>query len=279
MNAIRLGLARSRIEMRHMFTMPSELMRLFLVTVVFLVVLSFLRFAPAAGGAVSYGAVLVTGVLGSSLCFGALTMMTQELAADREDGTLLRAKALPSGMAAYLIARTVQIAVFALTSVGILLVYALLVFHDLALPGVGGWLKFVAVLVLGLLATIPLGAVLGSLFPNPRASAVTSIPLLALLGISGILFPITVLPEWVQWTARVFPMYWLGLGMRSVLLPPSALVAEVGRSWHDWQMFAVLGAWAALGLVLAPAVLRRMARREAGSAVAVRREKAMQRIG
>jgi ABC-2 type transport system permease protein len=33
-----------------------------------------------------------------------------------------------------------------------------------------------------------------------------------------------------------------------------------------------------LGLLLAPAVLRRMARRESGSQVAARREKAMQRI-
>jgi ABC-2 type transport system permease protein len=41
---------------------------------------------------------------------------------------------------------------------------------------------------------------------------------------------------------------------------------------------AVLGARAVAGLVLAPIVLRRMARRESGSSVAKRREKAMRRV-
>jgi ABC-2 type transport system permease protein len=37
--------------------------------------------------------------------------------------------------------------------------------------------------------------------------------------------------------------------------------------------------WAVAGLALAPMVLRRMARREAGSVVARRRERAMTRMG
>ncbi|WP_428999917.1 hypothetical protein [Streptomyces cyaneogriseus] len=41
----------------------------------------------------------------------------------------------------------------------------------------------------------------------------------------------------------------------------------------------VLGAWAVAGLLLAPSVLRGMARRESGAAMAERHRKAMQRIG
>jgi ABC-2 type transport system permease protein len=37
--------------------------------------------------------------------------------------------------------------------------------------------------------------------------------------------------------------------------------------------------WALLGLIVAPIVLRRMARRESGSKVAERRAKALQRVG
>ena len=274
MNAIRLGLARWRIELRHMVTIPSELVQFFLPTVVFLAVLAFLRFVPADGG-VSYGAVVVSGIVGSNLCFAGVMLMTQTLAADREDGTLLRARVLPNGMAAYLVGKTMLIAVFTLSTVVVMAVYALLLFHDVVLPGPGGWLKFVAVAVLGLLASMPIGAVLGALFPNSRLSAAITAPLLALLGISGIWFPVTVLPGWVQWIAQVFPMYWLGLGMRSVLLPDSALVAEIGQSWRGWETFAVLGAWAVLGLVLAPVVLRRMARRTSGSTVTARQLKVM----
>ncbi|EWM12630.1 ABC transporter permease, partial [Kutzneria sp. 744] len=244
MNGIRLGLARGRIELRHMFTTPSELVQLFTPLVVFMVVIAFLRYVPLSGSTVSLGAVILSGVLGSSLCSSGLTLMTAALAADREDGTLLRAKALPDGMPAYLTGKTLVASVFALFSVVVMLAYALLLFDDVASRGVDGWLKFGLVVVLGLLATLPIGAVLGSLFPNARVATVIAIPLLLLTGVSGILFPITVLPEWVQWIAQVFPMYWLGLGVRSSLLPDSALVGEIGHSWRDWQTFAVLGAWA-----------------------------------
>jgi len=44
------------------------------------------------------------------------------------------------------------------------------------------------------------------------------------------------------------------------------------------ETVGVLGVWAVLGLVLAPMVLRRMARRESGSAVDARRQKALQRV-
>ncbi|MEV6603742.1 ABC transporter permease [Kutzneria sp. NPDC051319] len=275
MNAIKLGVARGRIELRQVFTVPSEVLGYFLPTVFFMAVLAFLRFVPVAGAGFSYGTLILTGLIGSSLCFSGLSSMTQTLAAEREDGTLVRARALPNGVPAYLIGKVLMAAGFAVASVAVLLVYALLLFDGVALPGLGSWLKLVAVILLGLLATLLLGAVLGSLFPNPRVSAVVSVPLLALLAVSGILYPITVLPGWVQWIAQVFPMYWLGLGVRSTLLPDSALVTEIGQSWRGGETFAVLGAWALLGLVLAPIVLRRMTRRGKGARIG----KAKQRIG
>jgi ABC-2 type transport system permease protein len=50
---------------------------------------------------------------------------------------------------------------------------------------------------------------------------------------------------------------------------------EVSHSWRHLATFGVLSAWAVAGLVLAPAVLRRMARRQSGSNFAARRERAM----
>ena len=66
--------------------------------------------------------------------------------------------------------------------------------------------------------------------------------------------------------------------MRSALLPDNLAAVELGHSWRHLETLGVLGLWAVLGLVLAPVVLRRMARRESGSSVAARREKAMQRV-
>jgi ABC-2 type transport system permease protein len=99
-----------------------------------------------------------------------------------------------------------------------------------------------------------------------------------LVAISGIFYPITALAGWVQVIAQVFPIYWLGLGMRSALLPDGAAAVELTQSWRHLETIGVLGAWAVLGLLLAPVVLSRVARRESGSRVAERRQQALQRL-
>jgi ABC-2 type transport system permease protein len=79
------------------------------------------------------------------------------------------------------------------------------------------------------------------------------------------------------WVAQAFPLYWLGLGLRSAMLPEAMAAAEVGESWRHLETIGVLGLWAVAGFALAPVVLRQMARRESGSTVAARRQKAMRR--
>jgi ABC-2 type transport system permease protein len=84
------------------------------------------------------------------------------------------------------------------------------------------------------------------------------------------------MPDWVHPIAMVFPVYWLGAGMRDALLPDAAGAAELGGQFHTWETFGVLGLWAVIGLAVAPRVLRAMARRESGSAVESRKQAALQ---
>jgi ABC-2 type transport system permease protein len=65
--------------------------------------------------------------------------------------------------------------------------------------------------------------------------------------------------------------------VRSALLPANLAAVEIGHSWRHLATAGVLGAWAIAGLVLAPVLLRRAARRVSGSSVAARRERAMTR--
>jgi ABC-2 type transport system permease protein len=106
-----------------------------------------------------------------------------------------------------------------------------------------------------------------------------SLPTMGLIAISGVFYPVTALAGWVQGVAQAFPVYWLGLGMRSALLPDDAVAVEIGQSWRLMETAAVLGAWAVAGLVVAPLVLRRMARRESGSSVEARRTRLAQQVG
>ena len=102
--------------------------------------------------------------------------------------------------------------------------------------------------------------------------------MVAIVWVSGIFAPLATMAGWVQILGQLTPTYWLGLGLRSTLLPESAVVVEIDGSWRTLLTIAVLVGWAIIGMVLAPVLLRRMARRESGSSVAARREKALQRV-
>jgi hypothetical protein len=150
-------------------------------------------------------------------------------------------KAIPNGMLGYLLGKVVNISGQIAFALAITLLAGALEFTGLAIGSPGRWLTLAWVLVLGLLATLPLGAVLGSLFPSQRSAGPVWILLLGgLAAISGIFYPITHLPTVLQWTGQAFPMYWLGLGMRSALLPNAMAAVEVGHSWRHLATFGVL---------------------------------------
>jgi ABC-2 type transport system permease protein len=275
--AARAGVRRGWIELRHTFTTPGDLATLLIMTGIFLGVMVYVRTTTVPGTHFSLGTAMLAGVLGMNVGFSGLATMAELLTVEHEDGTLLRAKAIPNGMVGYLIGKVVAVSLMVLISVAGTLVTGLLLFTGLAVGNAGAWLTLIWVLALGLAATLPIGAVFGSLMPSARSSGLLSLAVGGLIAISGIFYPITHLPHWLQWVGQAFPLYWLGLGMRSALLPAHLASVEIGHSWRHLATFGVLGAWAVLGLLAAPVLLRRMARREAGSSVAARREKAMRR--
>lgn len=273
---LRSGAARGLIEFRQAFSGVELIGQLFwpLVT---LAAIYFFRDRSIDDSGVSLGTMMFPGVLGMFVAFG-MMLVIQSLTADREDGTLLRAKATPGGVPSYLVSKLVTTSL----TVG---VYLLLV----AVPGsflVDGlvvgrpatWFTIIWVVGLGMAAVQLLGAVLGSLVSSPRAASYIALLVMALIAVSGIFYPLSVLPGWLQWVGQATPIYWLGLGMRSALLPEAAAVVEITGSWRSWETAGVLTGWAVLGLLVAPVLLRRMARRESGSRVADRRDQALQRV-
>jgi ABC-2 type transport system permease protein len=276
--AWRAGWSRGLIELRQSLTNGGDLFNHFFWPALMLITTFFLRDVPFGQSGLSLGTLALPSILGMNAAMS-MVSMSQQLTADREDGTLLRAKATPNGMVGYLLGKIVSVSGGLLVDLAIFLIPGMFLISGLAISDPGSWLTLSWVLALGLVATLPIGAVLGSVFVSVRGQGLLTLPILGMIAISGIFYPLTVLPEWVQWIAQAFPIYWLGLGMRSALLPDSALAVEIGESWRHLETIGVLGAWAVLGLLLAPIVLRRMARRESGSSVAERREKALQRIG
>ncbi|MFI5569415.1 ABC transporter permease [Streptomyces sp. NPDC051740] len=270
---------RGRTELRQTFTSGQDVFGYVLWTVLLMVPLFLARDERLKGAGISAGAFMLPSMVGMTLAFTGMMTTAQLLATEREDGTLLRAKAVPHGMVGHLVGKIVMVSGTALVSMALPFVVGVFLVDGVARQGGGALLTLVWVVPLGLLATLPMGAVIGSLVDSPRTVGLLMLPVMGLIVISGIYFPLSKLPEWLQIVGQVFPVYWLGLGLRAALLPAGAVAAEVGGSWRYLETAGVLGAWAVAGLLLAPSVLRRTARRESGATMAERHLKAMRRVG
>jgi ABC-2 type transport system permease protein len=271
---VRAGFARGAIELRQTLTNGMDLWTYLFPAVLLLGAVFFMRNAHVPGTDFSLGARTLPSAFGMGLAFAGLVNVAQLLVLDREDGTLLRAKATPNGMAGYFVGKIVLVGGMTLISFVLQLVPGLFLVDGLHVDA-AGWLTLLWLVPLAFVATMPLGAVLGSIFESAQNMGLVMLPMFGLVAISGIFYPITSMPGWLQGIAQIFPIYWLGLGMRSVFLPDVLTAAELYHSWRHLETFGVLAAWTVVGLLIAPAILRRMARRESGSAVAARRDRAL----
>lgn len=277
--AIRNGLARGWHEFRLGLKSPQDwgfYMFLALVTLGYLW-LNRNNEVEGAGMSMSMPAFAMPSILGALIAFGLVVGPGYSLAMEREDGTLLRSKAVPHGLTGYVSGQIVLHTMGIVPTFLVILIPSMFLFGDVMQNGAGGWATVLGVTALGLLAMLPIGIILGSLVPNVQKMGTWGFfPIIALSAISGIYFPIQNLWGWVQGLAQAFPMYWLGLGMRSAFLPESAAALEIGGSWRTAETVIVLSLWAMVGLMLAPRVLSRMARRQSGSAVEAARSEAGQ---
>lgn len=277
--AVRAGLRRGWTEFAKSLRAPEDVGYYVIETAIFVVVMFLNRTNHVQGTSLSLSHFMFPGVLAFLVIFTATFGLATAVTTEREDGTLLRMKSLPHGMVGYVVGQSTRTSIEAVFNLVILVIPTTILLDSLWVNGFGGVVHGFALFVLGLLACVPLGFAVGSLFKNPRSIGGWGFLIMgALVTVSGIFFPILSLPPWVQVIAQVTPLYWLGLGMREATLPDAAVVVEISESWRTLEVFGVLGAWAVVGLLLAPVLLRRMARRESGSTVAARQQKALQRV-
>ena len=274
--AVRLGLRRGWMEFVQ--SIRSNQDQWFYLFTAFLVLgyLWIRRNADSPIEGVPFAAFALPSLLGGLIAFGVVVGPAYTLAMEKEDGTLLRHRAIPNGVVGYVSGQLLFQSLNAIPQLTVVLVPSFLLFDGL-MADPSGWFTVLWVLVLGLLAAMPIGLVIGSLVPGvQKVGSWGMLPVMIMAGISGIFFPIQQLWGWVQVVAQVFPMYWLGLGMRSAFLPDEAAAAEIGGSWRTLETVAVLGAWAVAGAIVTPIVLRRMARRQTGSQVQAARDASLQ---
>jgi len=264
---MRTGLERGRIEFRQMLANTSEFLGWVWPSAIAIVVLYAMSGSTVPGTGMSLGAHAVPGLLGMNIVLNGIMGLAMALTMERDDGTLLRMKAIPNGMPAYLVGKIVSQTGMAIALLVIVLIPAAFMFDGLELGRPMSWVQLLLTAAFGLVAALPLGAIVGSLFGNAQNIGYISLLMMGLVAMSGVFYPISALPEWMQWVGQVFPIYWLGLGMRAALLPDAMAAAEVGGSWRQLETVGMLGAWMAIGFVVAPIVLRRTAARQSGARV------------
>lgn len=276
LHAVRLGLRRGWTEFVQSIR-SSQDQWFYLFTAFLAVGYLFLRRDDEVEGTdLLVPSVALPSILGALVAFGLVVGPAYALAMEKEDGTLLRHKAVPNGLLGYFTGQLVFQSLSLLPQMVVILVPSFLLFEGL-MADPSGWFTVVWVLLLGLLAAMPIGMVIGSLVPSTQKVGTWGmLPVMVLAGISGIFFPIQQLWGWVQAVAQAFPMYWLGLGMRSAFLPDEAAALELSGSWRTVETVLVLGAWAVAGALVTPMVLRRMSRRQTGSQVQAARDAAVQ---
>lgn len=278
-HAIRIGLQRGWTEFKLSLRAPEDMTFYVVWGLGILIYLFVNRDNAVEGTSLSVAVLALPGVLAAMVVFGAVVGPAFTLVLEREDGTLLRAKSAPFGLDAYVAGQVLFQFLGVLPMLILLLVPPAFFLEGLAPQGAVGWVVAVVLVVLGTLAMLPLGFVVGSLARKAvHVSTGAMMPIMGLAAISGIFSPITVLWGWLQVVAQVFPMYWLGHALRWVFLPEEAAALELGGRWNLLGALAVIALWGAVGLALTPRILGRMAQRESGSAVEARKVEHLQRL-
>jgi ABC-2 type transport system permease protein len=276
-HAVRIGLHRGYTEFLNSIKSTQD-QGFYVFTALFALGYLFLRRnSEVEGTDLLYPTIALPSILAALVVFGVVIGPAYALAMEREDGTLLRFKAAPNGLIGYFSGQLLYQSLNIVPQLLTILIPSYLLFDNVMSNGWVGWVTIVWVLALGLVATMPLGMIIGAVVPNTqKVGSWGMMPVMILAGISGIFYPIQMLWTWVQWVAQVFPMYWLGIGMRSAFLPDEAASLELTGTWRTLETILVLGAWAIVGMVVTPIILRRMAKRQSGSTVEAAKQTANQ---
>lgn len=185
---------------------------------------------------------LLAALIGYGCANTAFAGLAIQLVLRRENAILKRLRATPLPAATYVAALLVStLAVFALQTVALFLIGRVL--YGTPFPGAPG--SLVAAIVLGAAVFAALGVALASFIRSGEgSSAVVNFILLPMAFLSGSFGPTHHYPAFLRAVGDVLPLkYFIDL-VNAVYLH--------GRGfWTQPQALAVLGAWGALGLVLA----------------------------
>ena len=247
--------SRAGVELKEFFRQREAVVFTVLLPVLLLVVFGAVLNYDIGSG-VTFTQYFMAGIVAAGILGASLQNMAISIATERSDGTLKSLAGTPMPKSAYFVGKVVQVLAVSAVIIVVLLLIGVGV-YGIDLPSGSEWLTFAWVSVLGAASCTLLGIALSSLAKNGRSASATVTPFaLVLQFISGVFFLFSSLPTWMQTVASLFPLKWMGQGLRSVFLPDALAAAEPAGSWELGRVALVLTAWCVVGLALCVATFR-----------------------
>ena len=260
-SVLRLGIARTRIELLQFFRNPQQVVFTFslplLLMMLFAAIFDFKIDGPPGRGSLPFRQYFVAGMIAAGIVSTTFTSLAITISIEQHEGMLKRLSGTPLPKASYFIGKIGLTTVSSAAQTVIMLAAGVLL-YGLTLPhDATRWLIFVLVFVLGIASCSLLGIAYTRLIPNASsAAAIVQPPYLILQFISGVFFVFTDLPKPLQMIAQVFPLKWMAQGLRYVFLPDWFQAKEQDGAWHITWVLAILAAWTIAGFVLAARTFR-----------------------
>jgi ABC-2 type transport system permease protein len=203
-----------------------------------------------AGQGQGYRGFLVPGIAAMAIMQGGLFGVVFTLVAFKSRGILRRLKAAPIGPSHILAGQVVTRLVVSIMQTYVLLLVGVIVLNVTIGRDAAAWVNITLFALLGGALFIAMGlAISGWAKSEDTAAPVANVISLPMMFLSGVFFPVTAMPDWVQEISRFLPLTYLADGMRAVALDGASLGSQ-------WPELVGLTAWTAAMLAVATRLFR-----------------------
>lgn len=252
------GLSSVAFELRGYFRSPDTVFFTFLFPILMLGIFGVafdsigdIGAKPDGTGGISMAAYYLPGMIAAGLLLGGVQNLAVDIAREKSEGWLRRLGGTPLSPVSYFIGKAGMVLITSLAQLALLLAFAALALGVDLPTDPALWLRFSWIFVLGIITMSLLGIALSAVPRSARSATAVVLPITLLLQfVSGVYLQFSMLPEWLQNAAGVFPLKWLAQGMRSVFLPEHFADAELSGSWDLGLVALNLGIWLVVGLVV-----------------------------
>lgn len=201
---------------------------------------------------VNFKQYFLPGMLASGIIYTGFQNLATAIPIERDQGVLKRLRGTPLPAAAYFGGKVIQVIFVSIAQLGLMLVVARVAL-GIPLPTEGRtWLTFGWVFLLAISTSTVLGIAMSSIPRTGKSASAIMVPVVLVLQfISGVYFPFSQIPDWMQNIAGFFPLKWMAQAMRGVFLPDFMRSQEPHNSWEFGTGAIVVAIWLVIGLVLA----------------------------